>query len=142
MTNHYANIVTKLNKNTSIDAWRAAKERADTVPDYEETLGCVGRPIAELLQRIIEEHVDAEHVIAVSKEVEQAAREARENLASFVSQYCENELSSVLDGYHFDVDDADLDTSNSLEEAFEAGVAAVENVLQGITVYVDSESLG
>ena len=139
---HYANIVTKLNKNTSIESWRKAKELADKEPDFEETLGCVGRPIAELLQSILEEHVAPEHVLEVARDIQKASDEARENLASFVSQYVESELSCVLDCYSFDISDADIDITNSLDDAFDAGVGAVCSALSGYTCYIDSESLG
>jgi hypothetical protein len=134
-------IATQLNGTTSIEVWRKAKDVADAVPDYEDVLGCVGRPLAEFIEGLIENYVPDDDEREVLVKAVEAAREARENLAVFVSNALESELLIIVDHFEFDIDNTNLDLQSSLEDAFDAGVGAAYDYLVSHTVDFELEGV-
>jgi hypothetical protein len=136
-------IVSKLTNKDPIEKWRTAKNVADRKDDLGDVLGCVGGPIAEWLKANVKEHSD---------ELVQACSAARGNLLAFVNDHRSQGAEQVLDhvsdclAYQCDPTDSDLDTSDSLDTAYEKGWDAAANQFRGADLSdvteIDMEGLG
>ena len=127
---------TKLNNTSSIEQWRTAKSRADQGVDYRSQLGCVGEPIADLLDDILELLPEGAKDLVLPA-ANKAAAEARANLLVYVNEQrqagAEGILETVVEvlGFSFDACDLEVQVTDTLEDIAERGydhaVEIIEN---------------
>jgi hypothetical protein len=129
-------IVTKLDVRSSIEQWRKAKDLLDEKGCYENQLGCVGRPIAELLTSLIAALPEDQRDSAIA-DANAAAAEARGHLLDYVNDaridaadFIADTISEALS----DVgpNDIEVDASDSIEDIFNAGIEEAQNFVNSV----------
>ena len=132
-------------KNTdTIEAWRRAKEHLDSNAGYRNQLGCVGEPLADVLDKVLQLVAD-EHKDYATRVLNEASTEARGNLLEYVNDARQQGADEVLDDIatcvSFDEYDIELDTKDTLGEVAERGfdscLSQITNQVWSVTEMID-----
>ena len=146
-------MTTELNNNTPIDVWRAAKEKVDNGEGYRERLGCVGEPISDVLDHVLDLLVqstalDVEHIRA---KLDEAANEARGNLLDLVNDSREAAAEKAVEEVHSFLEiacisehDVHVEGGFTMTDVAQLGVEHAAYLVEGHTVDVsiDDDELG
>ena len=141
--------LTKLNH---IDEWRAAKEKLDSA-GYRERLGCVGEPISDVLDHVLDVLAQSTSVdvAAIRAKLDAAADDARGNLLDLVNgaraaaaEIAIEEVYGFLEIAHISEYDLHIDASGTLADVAQLGVefAAYQVKDHAVDVSIDDDELG
>jgi hypothetical protein len=146
-------MTTELNNNTPIDAWRAAKEKVDNDEGYRARLGCVGEPISDVLDSLLEllEVHTNQDIAALRAKLDDAAETARGNLLDLVNGAREGAAELAVEQVHryleiscVDHHDLCIDGSETLVDVAQQGFEHATCLIEGhsVDVTIDDDELG
>ena len=141
--------MTVLNNETPIDLWRRAKERGDGHASLKATLGCVGKPVYEVLADVLRA---LPQDVATDLEVRLvwAARESRQLLAGMLEQFATEKVEEHVENLSEWLKDAEFDTdmeydgTETLDDLVRAGIELAGELIHDFHVpdyAVDGEEL-
>ena len=137
--------VTKLTNKDSIERWRQVKkESASKI--YRTSLGCVGEPVADALDRVMV-WVNPDYREAALDLLDVAAAEARDNLREYVNDARQAGADEVIQDLEcaisYDSYDVEVDVSDSLadvaERGFELCLAQITGLCWTVSAVSDEE---
>lgn len=136
-------LVSELTNESSIEAWRAAKAKADDASDPKALLGCVGEPIADWLDKYIDLDRYSDDCI---RDLSAACAEARGNLLDMVNDKrqeiaddIQGELHSTLE--YLDAGDIEheIDIDDTLRSAADKAFSHAAYVAGNVCFNVEIE---